>query len=622
MAGDLALASYHDLKGKMIMQVNMKKGNGKNSITSKQFNRGLIFQLIATGTCNTRIELSRRTGLAKTTVTNIVAEFMEKGIVKECEEELTEVCGRNPIILKVADQAPKIIGILVFRTNIQAVLCSLDMQVFRTETIEFGELTGDILIQNAFELVDRMMEEQMPIDRESLQQMARLVNANPRIDVQTLVQMQKLGIPITVENASQFENYMNDSQAITRELDALIEQFPQSLTGTEGTPVKTETMRQLGNELLQILTDGLEEVPQQIQSPEPDMAYNLDGLNYESVQTDTAETQMQTEAAPETATETVQEHPEILSQQEGQAAAEEKGVAGQQEAETMETVSGKTTYTGQMSQTPHTLGAVLSQEQLQHLNRMIGDILGKPQSAYNANSGTVEVLKDLQQLCKDPLPLEREHLGKLFSSREFQALVRDTAEQQWMAKPGDLKEGDYVGRLYERLNSQMEKIESALKNAGQEHTAFSQMAGEIHSNVEFMNQVNQMYTYAQIPLKMSGQHASGELFVYTNKKALAQGEKDLTAFLHLDLDHLGSTDVSVRMRGREVSTRFYLDNDTAYALLEKNYPVLEARLEKKGYHCKIDVVNEEKHVNFVDDFLKMDQPAATQLHRYSFDMRA
>ncbi len=39
--------------------------------------------------------------------------------------------------------------------------------------------------------------------------------------------MQKLGIPITVENASQFENYMNDSQAITRELDALIEQFPQ-----------------------------------------------------------------------------------------------------------------------------------------------------------------------------------------------------------------------------------------------------------------------------------------------------------------------------------------------------------------------------------------------------------
>ena len=64
-----------------------------------------------------------------------------------------------------------------------------------------------------------------------------------------------------------------------------------------------------------------------------------------------------------------------------------------------------------------------------------------------------------------------------------------------MVKPGDLKEGDYVGRLYERLNSQMEKIESALKNAGQEHTAFSQMAGEIHSNVEFpgRKQLSEMF---------------------------------------------------------------------------------------------------------------------------------
>lgn len=145
------------------MQVNMKKGNGKNSITSKQFNRGLLFQLIATGTCNTRIELSRRTGLAKTTVTNIVAEFMEKGIVKECEEELTEVCGRNPIILKIADQAPKIIGILVFRTNIQAVLCSLDMQVLHTEVIEYEDLTGEKLIRNACTLVDRMLQKEKNI---------------------------------------------------------------------------------------------------------------------------------------------------------------------------------------------------------------------------------------------------------------------------------------------------------------------------------------------------------------------------------------------------------------------------------------------------------------------------
>ena len=137
-----------------------------------------------------------------------------------------------------------------------------------------------------------------------------------------------------------------------------------------------------------------------------------------------------------------------------------------------------------------------------------------------------------------------------------------------------------------------------------------------------MNQINQVYTYAQIPLKMSGKNASGELYVYTNKKSLAQGDKDLTAFLHLDLDYLGSTDVSVRMRGREVSTNFYLEDDEAYDMIAYNLPLLEAKLKKKGYNCKLSAIKENKHVNFVEDFLKKDQPSAGQLHRYSFDVRA
>jgi flagellar hook-length control protein FliK len=138
-----------------------------------------------------------------------------------------------------------------------------------------------------------------------------------------------------------------------------------------------------------------------------------------------------------------------------------------------------------------------------------------------------------------------------------------------------------------------------------------------------MNQINEAYTYAQIPLKMSGQNASGELYVYTNKKSLAEGgDGDLTAFLHLDMDNLGPTDVSVRMHGKQVSTNFYLDSDESFALVEKNVPVLEERLRKKGYDCSVNVINEGKHVNFVDDFLRKDLPPTGQLHRYSFDMRA
>ncbi|MCH5334011.1 MAG: flagellar hook-length control protein FliK, partial [Agathobacter sp.] len=118
------------------------------------------------------------------------------------------------------------------------------------------------------------------------------------------------------------------------------------------------------------------------------------------------------------------------------------------------------------------------------------------------------------------------------------------------------------------------------------------------------------------------QTASGELYVYTNRKALMEGDKELTAFLHLDMDNLGPTDISVRLLNREVSTNFYLENDAAYDLIARHLPILEERLKAKGYNCKVSVINESRHVNFVEDFLKKDLPSAGQLHRYSFDMRA
>ena len=110
--------------------------------------------------------------------------------------------------------------------------------------------------------------------------------------------------------------------------------------------------------------------------------------------------------------------------------------------------------------------------------------------------------------------------------------------------------------------------------------------------------------------------------MYTNKKSLADREGDLTAFLHLDLDNLGSTDVSIRMRGKKVHTDFFLSDDKSYDLIFEHIDLLEERLEKKGYQCTIQVQNKEKKINFVDDFLKKDQPSTGRLHRYSFDVRA
>lgn len=453
-------------------------------------------------------------------------------------------------------------------------------------------------------MVNRMMQEQMPIDRNSLQQMARLVSANPDIDVQTMVQLKKLGIPITPENAAQFENYLDDKQAITDQMEHFIDELPQALQG-EDLPV--DQMRGMGEKILSVISENLPDVPEQAVSSA--MTADAAGEILPGDQLMQQETMEDTAVSNTAGTE--------AGQTEGttQMVLDENG-------QPVETSGVPVEELPVANQTPHTLGAVLSEEQRNNLNALLGKVLGTDSTSYTKDSGVVEVLKDLQQILKDPLPVERESLGRLFASNEFQSLVKDTMEQQWMLTPEDLKEPDKIGKLYEKMEGQLTRLTEAMKASGQENANVTQLAADVRSNIEFMNQVNQAYTYVQIPLKMSGQNASGQLYVYTNKKALAEGDKELTAFLHLDMDHLGSTDVSVKMLNHKVNTKFYLENDGAYELLMANIPILEEKLAKKGYQCSVTVENEAKHVNFVEDFLKKDQPSAGQLHRYSFDMRA
>ena len=451
-------------------------------------------------------------------------------------------------------------------------------------------------------MVNRMMEEQMPIDRNSIQQMVRMVNAHPEIDVQTLVQLNKLGITIDKQNAAQFENYLDDKQAITNEFDQLIEELPQAL---ESESLSPQQMRSFGSEFLLALTDGLEDVPLQ----------NNGLVSQEMPAEFVAENTIEKSIAEGNTIEKsgLLENGELLQ-------TTEDGKAVSQETATDQPVQQSESY----SATPHTLGALMDGEQLQNLNTMLGELLGTDATGYTKDSGVAEVLKDIQQVFKDSLPIEREQIGKLFSSKEFVHMVKDTMQQQWTLQPQELEADgtDKVTKLYDRMNAQLEKITEALKSIGQENTGFAQTAADIQGNVEFMNQINQAYTYVQIPLQMSGQNASAELFVYTNKKALAEGDRELTAFLHLDLDHLGATDVSVKMKNKQVSTNFYLDDDASYQLISLNVDRLEKRLQEKGYQCNVSVINEAKHVNFVENFLKNDQPSAGQLHRYSFDMRA
>ena len=172
----------------------------------------------------------------------------------------------------------------------------------------------------------------------------------------------------------------------------------------------------------------------------------------------------------------------------------------------------------------------------------------------------------------------------------------------------------------------MSQIEQLARQTGMDTSQLSQSASQVRDNIEFMHQINQAYTYVQIPLKLANQNAHSDLYVYTNKRSLRKREGELSAFLHLELENLGTTDVSVKMLDKNVTTKFYLEDDAAYDLIEANLPKLQERIMKLGYTCSIGIEKREEKVDFVKDFLQKGQPskaaAKGMVQRYSFDVRA
>ncbi len=453
-------------------------------------------------------------------------------------------------------------------------------------------------------MVNKMMEEQMPIDKTSLNQMYQLVQDNKDINVTTLVELKRLGIEINQVNAAQFENYANDKQAITIAMDSLIDELPNALSAEDLSMYKLVTQ---ARDILNIVTEGLPEEAF-ISSEASDMS------QYEAIMRDN-------QSSP-----VVKKHFNIaeLFESLNSVSGESQDIHTTQKINNAPAID---TILLQENETKsNTIGFLLSDKQIEELNEQVRMLLPNLQenniSLYSEDSSVVGILNDIKSMLENT-PANADILRHLFSGEAFKLMLKEALEQQWMIKPGDLeKNPKKLDGLYDKIEKQITNMEIILKASGVVNPKAEALADNIRGNIEFMNQINEAYTYVQVPLKMNEKNASGQLYVYTNKKSMSNPDKELSAFLHLDLEHLGGTDVSIKMLHRKVTTNFYLDSDESYALVKQFLPVLEKRLQDKGYNCELNVNSGSKQMNFVAGFLKKDLPPTGQVHRYSFDIRA
>lgn len=423
------------------------------------------------------------------------------------------------------------------------------------------------------QMVKAMMQEGLPIDRQSLYQMNRLINSNPQADIQTLVQMQRLSLPVTPENIFQFEAYKNYQHQLSGSLMEIADAFTQTFQEITGNGDMSEGM-----------SKGLEFYKNVVQT------------FLESTPAADAETLLQTEDGKVMA--------KLAEGAEGQNIA----ASGEKNAPTA---------------SPDIL-ELLTGEEMTKLSDSLKQAGAGEGFVNNMLAGKVtsqELLNEVVHLLSEEGAEDKSALFAMLDGKEFKSIMKSEMSRQWLILPEEVAKEHSVEKLYERLNSQMKQLNQTLAQTVRGDTPLARTVANVSNNIDFMNQMNQAFTYVQLPLKMQGKEAHGELFVYTNKKNLAREDGTVSALLHLDMEHLGSVDVHVALTDQKVSTKFYLKDDRALDLIANHIDILNERLNKRGYSMNAQFLNKPDDTNVMDEILEQNKNISV-LSGYSFDARA
>ncbi len=221
-----------------------------------------------------------------------------------------------------------------------------------------------------------------------------------------------------------------------------------------------------------------------------------------------------------------------------------------------------------------------------------------------------------------------EKLNDLLKSDGFGKLLKDSIKSQMSIRPEEVSEKGKIEELYERIQKTSAKITNLMETIGRSDSPAAQSATSLTDNVNFMNQLNEFVNYIQLPLRMAGEDANGELYVYTNKKNLSNNDGNYSALLHLDMEHLGPMDVYVSMRNHtKVSTNFYLQTEELLDFIESHIDELTKRLTDKGYDTSTKVTRKDPNEPvkpITDEFMKdeMKEESRVIVSKMRFDVRA
>ena len=491
-------------------------------------------------------------------------------------------------------------------------------------------------------IVRDMLENQMSIDRDSLHRVMTQANVYREADISTLLLMNKNNIPVNHFTAAQLQAYINNEQNLTLQIADAVDSLMQYLASeadsgsvmvnlgvlemVTGTGVPEDAAVQQNNAAAQNLAENA--VQNAAQNANADMTQGVvnmlangqGGMEavYAAGGTAIAEAANEAEILNMQQTNPVQNIiAELGTEAEGSGANWMNGFGSDEDGTSFNTTTEFSMQSDMASLTDNnqgsTLGSFLSENELKELNTMAGRLF-EGANNIDANQTAAEVLKNIYE---NALGADNARLEELFRSPVYQKLIGKALGDKFTLKPSDITSADDLNEFYKETYSTLNKLSEIAEKEG----SLAEKLSKPMDNIKFMDTLNDVFPYIQLPLKLSEGNTRGELYVFKNGRKKTDPGDSQSVLLHLDMKNLGPTDIHMELKSGFLKLRFYCDNDDAKELLESSFGELEAALTAKNYHLTSEFSVRETETSNIVEALSGSGEKVPEF-KYNFDIRA
>lgn len=522
-------------------------------------------------------------------------------------------------------------------------LGSLDANPTLLKALDMANIAAT---ERTINMVNSMMQNSLSISPENLAAMNRAMINNPGVDPQTLVTMSKYGMDMSPENVNMFQNYANDKALIIDNFDTISEMLPELMTSKE---VSASDIININNSIREIFIPEVASDEAQVNQTQVQGEIQQANASIDATASNTANAN-QTQNAEINPQIVAEAKDGVINNAQGEVinlvnpeanseqAALAKGAVPESEIiqESKETINQQAIIT-ENEASNQVLNSFAGEKQISSFNTLLNSLPDFPKDNLQifGEDGTLRADADINQVFKEITDyfnnhpdIPKETLNDIIREPLYKGILKNIIANSFAMEPKDITKPGEISKLYERVLKQTEALERLIASfSGKAAETIKNQTSEIRQNINFMNSANEMYNFVQIPLKMYNQNTDSMLYVRQNKKSSYEAGEEITAFLHFDMEHLGSTDVFIRLKENNVGCKWNLASEESMKLIEDNLDILTARLEAKGFSVKSEVTCGEPKTSFVEDFLGA-PPVSTEdkpeglVHRYSFDMRA